>query len=96
MRPLWTLTKKQEGPPVIKSTVIEELGQGNVSEAGTVFRSKRAGERVMKSVTRFATNTLHLRVNQQKSAVGQTTASADPDMHAQFKPQWRQNDRRVR
>jgi RNA-directed DNA polymerase len=38
-------------------------------ESNTYVRSKRAGERVMESITRFITTKLKLKVNEQKSAV---------------------------
>ena len=71
----------QGGPlsPFLSNVVLDELDQ-ELERRGHVFvryaddcniyvRSQRAGERVMESVSRFITQRLKLRVNQQKSGV---------------------------
>jgi RNA-directed DNA polymerase len=71
----------QGGPlsPLMSNIVLDEL-DGELERRGLRFaryaddcnvyvRSRRAGERVMKSITRFLTAKLKLKVNQQKSAV---------------------------
>ena len=72
----------QGGPlsPLLSNIVLDELDK-ELERRGLHFvryaddfviyvRSKRAGERVMESVTRFVTRKLRLRVNETKSAVG--------------------------
>ena len=71
----------QGGPlsPLLSNIVLDELDR-ELERRGLRFaryaddcniyvRSRRAGERVMKSITRFITTKLKLQVNQQKSAV---------------------------
>src|SRR5919108_2091962 len=71
----------QGGPlsPLLSNIVLDELDQ-ELEQRGLRFaryaddcnvyvRSRRAGERVMASITRFITMKLKLKVNQQKSAV---------------------------
>ena len=77
----WTGTPPQGGPlsPLLSNIVLDELDR-ELERRGLRFAryaddcniyvsSRRAGERVMESVTRFITGTLRLRVNQSKSAV---------------------------
>lgn len=72
----------QGGPlsPLLSNIVLDELDR-EVAQRGLRFvryaddcqiyvRSRQAGLRVLASLTRFITNRLKLRVNQQKSAVG--------------------------
>jgi RNA-directed DNA polymerase len=72
----------QGGPlsPLLSNIVLDELDR-EVAQRGLRFvryaddcqiyvRSRRAGFRVLASLTRFIANRLKLRVNQQKSAVG--------------------------
>lgn len=71
----------QGGPlsPLLSNIVLDEfdrelerraLRYARYADDGNIYvRSRRAGERVMKSVTRFITNKLKLKVNEQKSAV---------------------------
>ena len=76
----------QGGPlsPLLSNIVLDELDQ-ELERRGLQFaryaddsniyvRSRRAGERVMESVTRFITSRLKLKVNQQKSAVARPWA----------------------
>jgi RNA-directed DNA polymerase len=71
----------QGGPlsPLLSNIVLDELDQ-ELEQRGLRFtryaddsniyvRSRRAGERVMASITRFLSDRLKLKVNQQKSAV---------------------------
>ena len=71
----------QGGPlsPLLSNIMLDEFDQ-ELEQRGLRFaryaddsniyvRSRRAGERVMESITRFLTNRLKLKVNQQKSAV---------------------------
>jgi RNA-directed DNA polymerase len=73
----------QGGPlsPLLSNIVLDELDR-ELEQRGHRFvryaddnniyvRSRRAGERVMESVTRFITRRLKLKVNEEKSAVGQ-------------------------
>jgi RNA-directed DNA polymerase len=73
----------QGGPlsPLLSNLVLDELDR-ELERRGHCFvryaddsniyvRSERAGQRVMKSVTRFITNRLKLKVNEAKSAVAQ-------------------------
>jgi len=55
----------QGGPlsPLLSNVVLDEF------DRDIYVRSRRAGERVMKNVTRFITTKLKLKVNEQKSAV---------------------------
>jgi hypothetical protein len=65
--------------PLLSNVVLDELDQelerrGHrfvryADDSNIYVRSKRAGHRVMESVTRFITNTLKLTVNETKSAV---------------------------
>jgi RNA-directed DNA polymerase len=71
----------QGGPlsPLLSNLVLDELDRelerrGHrlvryADDCNIYVRSKRAGQRVMESVTRFITKRLKLKVNQQKSAV---------------------------
>jgi len=71
----------QGGPlsPVLSNIVLDELDQElerrglrfarYADDSNIYVRSRRAGERVMTSITAFITGKLKLRVNQQKSAV---------------------------
>ena len=71
----------QGGPlsPLLSNIVLDELDQElerrglryarYADDSNIYVRSRRAGERVMASITRFITTQLKLRVNQQKSAV---------------------------
>ena len=76
----------QGGPlsPLLSNIVLDELDQ-ELERRGLPFaryaddsniyvRSRRAGERVMESLTRFITAKLKLKVNQQKSAVARPWA----------------------
>ena len=73
----------QGGPlsPLLSNIVLDEFDR-EVERRGLRFaryaddrniyvRSRRAGERVMMSIRRFITTKLKLKVNEQKSAVGQ-------------------------
>jgi len=73
----------QGGPmsPLLSNIVLDELDR-KLEKRGLRFvryaddcniyvRSKRAGERVMESITRYITKKLKLKVNETKSAVGQ-------------------------
>jgi RNA-directed DNA polymerase len=65
--------------PLLSNLVLDELDRelerrGHrfvryADDSNIYVRSERAGQRVMKSVTRFITDTLRLKVNQTKSAV---------------------------
>jgi RNA-directed DNA polymerase len=71
----------QGGPlsPLLSNIVLDEFdreleGRGlrfarYADDSNIYVRSRRAGERVMESITRFITKQLKLKVNQQKSAV---------------------------
>jgi len=71
----------QGGPlsPLLSNIVLDELDRElerrglrfarYADDSNIYVRSRRAGERVMKSITRFITSRLKLKVNQQKSAV---------------------------
>jgi RNA-directed DNA polymerase len=71
----------QGGPlsPLLSNIVLDEFDQElerrqlrfarYADDSNIYVRSRRAGERVMKSLTRFITTKLKLRVNEQKSAV---------------------------
>src|SRR6202043_3973757 len=71
----------QGGPlsPLLSNIVLDELDQElerrglrfarYADDCNVYVRSRRAGERVMTSITRFITTKLKLKVNQQKSAV---------------------------
>ena len=71
----------QGGPlsPLLSNIVLDEFDRElewrelrfarYADDCNIYVRSRRAGERVMKSVTRFITTTLKLKVNEQKSAV---------------------------
>jgi len=71
----------QGGPlsPLLSNIVLDELDQElerrglrfarYADDSNIYVRSRRAGERVMTSITAFITSKLKLRVNQQKSAV---------------------------
>ena len=70
----------QGGPPILSNIVLDELDK-ELEKRGLCFvryaddcvifvRSKRAGDRVMQSVSRFIENKLRLQVNREKSAVG--------------------------
>jgi len=71
----------QGGPlsPLLSNIVLDELDQElerrglrfarYADDSNIYVRSRRAGERVMRSITAFITGKLKLRVNQQKSAV---------------------------
>jgi RNA-directed DNA polymerase len=71
----------QGGPlsPLLSNIVLDELDRElerrglrfarYADDSNIYVRSRRAGERVMKSITRFITTKLKLKVNQQKSAV---------------------------
>jgi RNA-directed DNA polymerase len=71
----------QGGPlsPLLSNTVLDELDRElerrglrfarYADDSNIYVRSRRAGERVMESITRFITRQLKLTVNQQKSAV---------------------------
>jgi RNA-directed DNA polymerase len=71
----------QGGPlsPLLSNIVLDELDQElerrglrfarYADDSNIYVRSRRAGERVMGSITRFITEQLKLKVNQQKSAV---------------------------
>src|SRR5438876_1916965 len=74
----------QGGPlsPLLSNLVLDELDQ-ELERRGHKFvryaddcniyvRSPRAGQRVMKSITRFITEKLKLRVNESKSAVAKS------------------------
>jgi len=76
----------QGGPlsPLLSNIVLDELDR-ELEQRGHRFvryaddsniyvRSRRAGERVMESITRFITIRLKLKVNEEKSAVGQPAA----------------------
>ena len=72
----------QGGPlsPLLSNIVLDEFDQElerrglrfarYADDSNIYVRSKRAGERVMESVTRFIATKLKLKVNQQKSTVG--------------------------
>jgi RNA-directed DNA polymerase len=71
----------QGGPlsPLLSNIVLDEFDQElerrglrfvrYADDSNVYVRSRRAGERVMESITRFLTTKLKLKVNQQKSAV---------------------------
>ena len=71
----------QGGPlsPLLSNIVLDEFDRelerrglrfaGYADDSNIYVRSRRAGERVMKSITRFITTKLKLKVNEQKSAV---------------------------
>jgi RNA-directed DNA polymerase len=71
----------QGGPlsPLLSNIVLDELDRElerrglrfarYADDSNIYVRSRRAGERVMESITRFITSRLKLKVNQQKSAV---------------------------
>lgn len=71
----------QGGPlsPLLSNIVLDEFDQElerrglrfvrYADDSNVYVRSRRAGERVMESITRFITTQLRLKVNQQKSAV---------------------------
>jgi RNA-directed DNA polymerase len=71
----------QGGPlsPLLSNIVLDEFDRElerrglrfarYADDSNIYVRSRRAGERVMESITRFITTTLKLKVNQQKSAV---------------------------
>ena len=71
----------QGGPlsPLLSNIVLDEFDRElerrglrfarYADDSNIYVRSRRAGERVMASITRFITTTLKLKVNQQKSAV---------------------------
>jgi RNA-directed DNA polymerase len=73
----------QGGPlsPLLSNIVLDEFDRelerrglrfaGYADDCNVYVRSRRAGERVMVSITRFITKKLKLKVNQQKSAVAQ-------------------------
>ena len=73
----------QGGPlsPLLSNVVLDEFDQElerrglrfvrYADDCNVYVRSRRAGERVMESLTRFITTQLKLKVNQQKSAVAQ-------------------------
>jgi RNA-directed DNA polymerase len=73
----------QGGPlsPLLSNVVLDEFDQElerrglrfvrYADDCNVYVRSRRAGERVMESITRFITVHLKLKVNQQKSAVAQ-------------------------
>jgi RNA-directed DNA polymerase len=73
----------QGGPlsPLLSNIVLDELDQElerrglrharYADDCNIYVRSRRAGERVMASITAFITSKLKLKVNQQKSAVAQ-------------------------
>ncbi|HVB28684.1 MAG TPA: group II intron reverse transcriptase/maturase [Terriglobia bacterium] len=73
----------QGGPlsPLLSNVVLDELDRElerrglrfarYADDCNVYVRSRRAGERVMESLTRFITTKLKLRVNQQKSAIAQ-------------------------
>jgi RNA-directed DNA polymerase len=73
----------QGGPlsPLLSNVVLDEFDQElerrglrfvrYADDSNIYVRSRRAGERVMESITRFITTKLKLKVNQQKSAVAQ-------------------------
>jgi RNA-directed DNA polymerase len=76
----------QGGPlsPLLSNVVLDEFDR-ELEQRGLRFaryaddcniyvRSRRAGERVMKSITRFITTKLKLKVNEQKSAVARPWA----------------------
>ncbi len=66
-------------PPMLSNIVLDEFDRElerrglrfarYADDCNVYVRSRRAGERVMKSLTRFITTKLKLRVSQQKSAV---------------------------
>jgi RNA-directed DNA polymerase len=76
----------QGGPlsPLLSNIVLDELDQElerrglhfarYADDSNIYVRSRRAGERVMESLTRFITAKLKLKVNQQKSAVARPWA----------------------
>ncbi len=76
----------QGGPlsPLLSNIVLDELDRElerrglrfarYADDSNIYVRSRRAGERVMESVTRFIAKKLKLKVNQQKRAVGQPYA----------------------
>jgi RNA-directed DNA polymerase len=76
----------QGGPlsPLLSNIVLDELDQElerrglrfarSADDSNIYVRSRRAGERVMESITRFITGRLKLKVNQQKSAVARPWA----------------------
>jgi RNA-directed DNA polymerase len=73
----------QGGPlsPLLSNIVLDEFDRElerrglrfarYADDSNIYVRSRRAGERVMESITRFITTKLKLKVNEQKSAVGQ-------------------------
>ena len=104
----------QGGPlsPLLSNIVLDELDR-ELERRGLRFAryaddcniyvgSRRAGERVMESVTRFITGTLRLRVNQSKSAVARPwerkflgfSLSSDPQPKRRIAPQAVQRFRR--
>ncbi len=104
----------QGGPlsPMLSNIVLDELDR-ELERRGLRFAryaddcniyvgSRRAGERVMESVTRFITGTLRLRVNQSKSAVARPwerkflgfSLSSDPQPKRRIAPQAVQRFRR--
>jgi RNA-directed DNA polymerase len=74
----------QGGPlsPLLSNIVLDELDRElerrglrfvrYADDSNIYVRSRRAGERVMKSITRFIAAKLKLKVNQQKSAIART------------------------
>ena len=71
----------QGGPlsPILSNLVLDDLdkelarrGRRYADDCNIYVRSRRAGERVMASVSRFLTNKLRLKVNEAKSAVAQS------------------------
>ncbi len=114
----------QGGPlsPLLSNIVLDEVDRElerrglrfarYADDSNIYVRSRRAGERVMKSVMRFLTTKLKLRVNQQKSAVAQPwerkvlgfsfTANRDPKRRiapkavGRFKERVRELTRRTR
>ena len=76
----------QGGPlsPLLSNIVLDEFDQElerrglrfarYADDSNIYVRSRRAGERVMESITRFITTKLKLKVNQQKSAVARPWA----------------------
>src|ERR1700690_1306227 len=80
----------QGGPlsPLLSNIVLDEFARGlerrglgferYADDSNIYVRSRRAGERVMKSLTRFIMSKLKLQVNQQKSAVARPWARKFP------------------
>src|SRR5256884_5966923 len=76
----------QGGPlsPLLSNIVLDEFDQElerrglrfvrYADDSNVYVRSRRAGERVMESITRFITTKLKLKANQQKSAVARAWA----------------------